>query len=310
MFFLSFLLAIIFWVFSALNKVYTAHISYPVQFVYNHDSLMAVKDLPKEIPVNVTGGGWELLKKTISTNVDPIEIRLQNPIHTEFLTGSNLLPDFSEQLKGLNVNYVATDTIYLQIEKIIEKKVHLFVDSASIDLRENFEIVSPVEVEPDSVLFKGPSSLIKKVPEDFRLVLSETDVHRDYDKELSMDLFSSSMIKKIPDLIRVHFKVAEWEEREAELKIERVNFPLDSSVELAKESVKAKFRVRKDMRNKLDNLNYLIIADLNNIAPGDSVITLEVVQQTEVAGNEDMNYIRDLQLEQSTVKLIYARKTP
>ncbi len=310
MFLLSFLLAVIFWVFSALNKVYTAHISYPVQFVYSHDSLMAVKDLPKEIPVNVTGGGWELLKKTISTNVDPIEIRLQNPTHTEFLTGSNLLPDFSEQLKGLNVNYVATDTIYLQIEKIIEKKVHLFVDSASINLRKNFEIVSPVRVDPDSVFFRGPSSLIKKVPEDFRLVLSETDVHKDYDKELSMDLFSSSMIKKIPDLIRVRFKVAEWEERQAELKIEKVNFPLDSSVVLATESVRARFRVRKDMRDKLDNLNYLIIADLNNTSPGDSVITLEVVQQTEVVGNEDMNYIRDLQLEQSTVKLIYAPKTP
>jgi len=54
-FFLSFLLALVFWVFSALNKVYTAHINYPVQFVYNHDSLMAVKDLPKEINATLSG---------------------------------------------------------------------------------------------------------------------------------------------------------------------------------------------------------------------------------------------------------------
>ena len=309
-FFLSFLLAVVFWVFSALNKVYTAHINYPVQFVYNHDSLMAVKDLPKEIPVNVTGGGWELLKKTISTNVAPIEIRLQNPVHTEFLTGANLLPDFSEQLQGLNVNYVATDTIYLQIDRIIEKKVHIFVDSANIDLRENFEIVSPVKVEPDTVLFRGPSSLILKLPGDFRLTLSENDIHRDYDRELSMDLFSSSMIKKIPDLIHVYFKVMEWVKKEADLRIEKVNFPPDRSVDLAAETVKARFRIRKDRRDQLDNLNYIILADFNNCAPGDSVVTLEVVQKTAVAGNRDMNYVRDLKLEQSTVKLIYARKSP
>lgn len=309
-FFLSFVLAAVFWVFNALNKVYTAHISYPVQFVYDHDSLMAVRDLPKEIPVNVTGGGWELLKKTISTNVGPIEIRLQNPAHTEFLTGSNLLPDFSEQLVGLNVNYVAVDTIFLKIDNIIEKKLHVFVDSASISLRENFEIVSSVVVKPDSVLFRGPSSLVEKLPYDFKLTLSERDIRKNYDKELSMDLFSSSMIEKTPDLIRVQFIVAEWEEKEAELKIEKVNFPSDNSVNLANENVKARFRVRKDMSDKLSNLNYVIIADLNNVSPGDSVITLELVQQTDLIDNRDMNYVRDVKLEEPTVRLIYVPKAP
>jgi len=306
-FFSSLMLASVFWVLSALNKVYTARIYYPVQFEYNRDSLVAVRELPKEIPVNVTGGGWELLKKTISTNVDPIDIQLQNPVQTVFLTGSNLLPDFSEQLDGLNVNYVATDTIFLQIDEIIEQKLHLYVDSSSITFRKNFEIESPIVVEPDSVLFRGPSSLIDK-SENFILILSETDIHRDYDEELSMDLFSSSMIQKTPDLIRVSFSVSEWVEKEADLKVEKVNFPLDSSVYLATESVRAKFMVRKEMRNKLDNLNYIIIADLNNASPKDSVITLEIVQQTDVGVISNMNHIKNLELNQKQVKLFYARK--
>ena len=309
-FFSSVMLASVFWVLSALNKIYTARIHYPVQFEYNHDSLMAVRDLPKEIPVNVTGGGWELLKKTISTNVDPIEIRLQNPAQTVFLTGSNLLPDFSEQLDGLNVNYVATDTVFLQIDEIIERKLHIYVDSASINLRNNFEIESHIVVEPDSVLFRGPSSLVNKFTDDFRLILSETDLHRHYDEELSMDLFSSSLIRKTPDLIRVSFNIYEWVETEADLKVEKVNFPLDGSINLTNESVKAKFIVRKDLRNNLDNLNYIIIADLNNASPKDSVITLEIVLQTDVIVIHNMNYIRNLELDQKQVKLMYVPKSP
>lgn len=307
-FFSSLMLASVFWVLSALNKVYTARIHYPVKFDYNHDSLVAVREMPKEIPVNVTGGGWELLKKTISTNVAPIEIRLQNPVQTEFLTGSNLLPDFSEQLDGLNVNYVATDTIFLQIDEIIERKLHLYVDSTRIDLRKNFEIGSPIVVEPDSVLFRGPSSLVNK-SDNFKLTLSETDIHRDYDEELSMDLFSSSMIQKIPDLIRVRFSVYEWIEKIADLKVEKVNFPLDNSVYLATDNIKAKFMVREDMSEKLDNLDCIIIADLNNTSPKDSLITLEIVKQTDVGAISSMNHVRNLELSQKQIKLLYVSKS-
>ena len=51
--FLSLLTATIFWFFNALNKEYTAKINYPVEIIYGRDSLVAVNELPKHIPVNV-----------------------------------------------------------------------------------------------------------------------------------------------------------------------------------------------------------------------------------------------------------------
>ena len=112
---LCFSTAATFWFFNALNKVYTTRIDYPLNIVFNKDSLVAVKDPPEEIPVNVTGGGWQLLKRTISINTKPVVVQLENPVQTHFFTANNLLPIFSDQLTDLNINYIATDTIFFKI---------------------------------------------------------------------------------------------------------------------------------------------------------------------------------------------------
>jgi len=197
--------ATVFWFFNALNKDYTARINYPVRIMYPRDSMIAVKELPDELPVNVTGGGWQMFKKTISVNVDPIRIVPENPTQTKYLTGAGLLPFFSEQLDGLNVNYVAVDTVPLQIEPIRSRKLAIHVDSASIQLEENHTITSSIDVEPDSITFIGPASMVQQLPEDFTITLSEFEIDRDYDEELSMDLFSSSMVTKEPEVINVRF---------------------------------------------------------------------------------------------------------
>jgi len=303
--FLSFVTAAIFWFFNALNKEYTARISYPVQVIYNKDSLVAVNDLPREIPVNVTGGGWQLLKKTISTNVDPIKITPKNPVQTYYLTSTNLLPAFSQELDGLNVNYVAIDTLFLDIEEIVKRKLVIDVDSMSIDLKKNFAIDSDVHIDPDTILFVGPSSMINSLPDRFIITLSEIGIDTDYDEELSMDLFSSSSIEKRPEVIRVQFAVAEFVEREEEFRIEPVNFPYDSSVYLTTDKVKARCLIKRNYSMDPNDLNFVIIADLSNEDPKDSTVLLEVIKREPLRKTGALDPIRELQLERDRIKLMY-----
>ena len=162
---------------------------------------MAVKDPPEEIPVNVTAGGWQLLKRTISMNTEPVRIEPENPVQTQFLTAINLLPIFSDQLSDLNINYIATDTIFFKIEPYSDKRLRIKLDSSSIQLKENFYIMSELEVEPDSVNFHGPVSLINQLPDVFLVALSDRNISSSYDEELSLDLFSPSLIKKDPEAI-------------------------------------------------------------------------------------------------------------
>ncbi|MCG8310391.1 MAG: hypothetical protein MI975_23570 [Cytophagales bacterium] len=295
---LCFSTAATFWFFNALNKVYTTLVDYPVELVFDKDSLVALKDPPEEIPINVTGGGWQLLKSTISANTEPVLIRPENPVQTQFFTATNLLPIFSSQLKDININYIAIDTIYFNIEPFAERKLCIKLDSTSVHLKENFHITSGLFVEPDSANFHGPRSLIDQLPEVFLVSLSDKNLNGNYDEELSLDLFSPSLIKKDPEVIHVKFDIEEFVDQSTDLNIEMVNFPYDSSIYILENSLQASFKVQKSFRNKLKPEDFLIIADLNDMHAADSTITIEMM--------DIPNYVKDINFKKNRVKVIYA----
>jgi len=295
---LCFSTAATFWFFNALNKVYTTRVNYPVRLVYNQDSLVAVKDPPEEVSINVTGGGWQLLKRTISVNSEPVLIRPENPVHTQYFTAANLLPIFSSQMSDVNVNYIATDTIFFKIDPYAERTLLIKLDSTSIQLRENFYITSPLLVEPDTVNFRGPRSLIDQLPKVFLVALSEKNINGNYDEELSLDLFSPSLIKKVPEVIHIEFDVEEFVDENAELNVELVNFPYDSTIYVQHNTLNASYKVQKSFRDELKQNDILVIADLNNMHSSDSTITVEMMDLPK--------YIKDLTLQENRVKVIYA----
>lgn len=297
---LCFSTAATFWFFNALNKIYTTRVNYPVELVFNKDSLVALKDPPEEIPINVTGGGWQLLKRTISINTEPVIITPENPVHTQFFTATNLLPLFSNQLNDLNINYIATDTIFFKIERYEERKLKIGLDSNSVQLRDNHYITSDILVEPDSVSFRGPSSLINQLPDVYLVALSEKNINNGYDEELSLDLFSPSLIKKTPEVIHVQFDVEQYFDQTSEINIEMVNFPYDSTIYIETTKIAVKYKVQKSHRNNPRLEDFLVIADLNNIHAADSTITIEVMDLP--------SYVSDFIFENTNrVKVIYAK---
>jgi hypothetical protein len=294
---LCFTTAATFWFFNALNKEYTTRINYPVKLVFDRDSLVALKDAPEEVPINVTGGGWQLLKRTISVNVQPVLLKPVNPVYTQYFTANNLLPIFSSQLTDLNINYIAIDTIEFKIDPYVDRRLCIKLDSSSIHLKDEFYITSELLVEPDSVNFHGPKSLVNQLPEVFLVSLSDKNINRRYDEELSLDLFSESLIKKFPDVIRINFDVEEFVDQTEILDLEQVNFPYDSTVYIQTNSIEASFKVQKSFRDEIKKEDFLIIADLNNIHSTDSTITIEEM--------DSPNYVKDITFKENRVKVIY-----
>ena len=295
---LCFSTAAIFWFFNALNKEYTTQINYPVTLAFDRDSLVILRDPPDEIPINVTGGGWQLLKSTISVKAEPVIIKPDNPVHTQFLTANNLLPIFSSQLKDLNINYIAIDTIVFKIDPYKDRNLRITLDSTSIQLKENFHITSKIFLEPDSVNFRGPASLINQLPDVFMVSLSEKNINSGYNEELSLDLFSRTLIKKNPEVIHISFEVEEFIEQTSTLNVEMVNFPYDSSVYIQNSSIEATYNIQRSNQNKIKKEDFLIIADLNDMHAADSTITIEVMDLP--------NYINDIVFSENRVKVIYA----
>jgi hypothetical protein len=98
--------AMMFWLLNALNKVYTTDINYPVSFVIDESKVALSKEPPSTIRLEVTGGGWRLLRYLLRFHVQPIDLPVAQISKKGQIKGEYLWPIFNKRLKDLKVRRV------------------------------------------------------------------------------------------------------------------------------------------------------------------------------------------------------------
>ena len=87
----SFLGATTFWLFRSLSQDQSALISYPIEFVFDEDSVVVMDPLPETVKIDVSSGGWNLFRRTLLFSVEPLKVELDNPSEIKFLNRSFLM---------------------------------------------------------------------------------------------------------------------------------------------------------------------------------------------------------------------------
>ena len=270
---LCLLAATTFWLLNALNKRYTTKISYPIEFlVDNPDTVIVVKELPSKVEIDVSGGGWNLLRRTLWFNVNPLAIPLNNPTEVKHIPGSSLVPLISEQLSDISLNYVITDTLKIDIEAKMLKSAHLRIDSASINLAPSFRIMSEIAINPDTVTFVGPSSLISQLPDTVYLTLPDI-IASDYNENININGVESNLIHHAPQEVNVRFEVASFLRQTTVVDVVPMNFPADSSLVLLDIKVEVIYSVQEEMAGAIEEEDFKIWADFNQFDQTDSTVT-------------------------------------
>jgi hypothetical protein len=98
--------AMVFWLLNALNKVYTTDINYPVSFIIDESKVAFAKEPPVAIRLEVTGGGWRLLRYLLRLHVQPIELPVAKVSKRGQIKSEYLWPIFNKRLKDLKVRRV------------------------------------------------------------------------------------------------------------------------------------------------------------------------------------------------------------
>jgi hypothetical protein len=104
------LAAIVLWFINALGEVHTTQLNYPVVFRYDSTRCQSNHPLPKHICIQVTGVGWQILKRQEIFNPDPVPILL--PVRQLTLYPHAMNQDLSRGLPGLQVHVMQADTLY------------------------------------------------------------------------------------------------------------------------------------------------------------------------------------------------------
>ena len=278
---LSFLGAAIFWFFSALGKNYDSRINYPIEFIFDSDSLVAVKPLPEYVDVDVSGGGWDLFKETFWFGSDPIIFELDNPAAIRYLTRPTILPIVSGQLDEYRINFLFTDTLFIDIDQKVSKRVTLQLDSTKISMGEDFRLISPVQVIPDTALVYGPSSFIDTLSSEYYVELEAEEIDKDFDRFVKLGLPEKFEIYSNPPSVNVKFEVTQFDRLEMETLVEMQNFPEDSSVYLSDPKIVVKFVVQNELREDYYPEDFKIVVDYNLINEADSTAPAIVVFHPE-----------------------------
>jgi len=270
---LCFFAAIIFWLFSALNKDHTTNISFPLHFEFDNSRYVPVS-LPKQARMNVSGNGWDLLRKSVGVRLPTLIVPLDRPVEVKKIPGTTLLSLVSGQLGSLKINYVVGDTIELEIDLKDSHKFKLVADLTNISYKKGFGRLSPVVILPDSVEIEGPKSILHEFPDSIVLTLSENKASEDFREEVEVAVSYDELIKRNPPVAEVRFEVGEVEELIWKLKLEFLNKPSEFHIEGEPDSVTCSLIVpRSQGRNILSQTQGTRASvDLSGFQKGEWVI--------------------------------------
>ena len=250
-----------FWLFRALNKSHSALISYPIEFVFNIDSTVVMNPLPTTIKIDVSSGGWNLFRRTLIFSIDPIKVELDNPSEVNFLTQSFLSPIVEDQLKGLTINYIVTDTLFLSIERKITKRMILKVDSLSLPLEEDHQLISNITIQPDHVVLIGPESIINSFETDFYITLDENNIDEDFNGRVEVPIVFEDLIQSDPSEVNVSFEVNKFKNVKIGVPIILQNFPSNRVTTLLDSIVNVTYRVKESFKEDFSSEDFYVVLD-------------------------------------------------
>lgn len=111
---LSLLAAATFWFLHAMNMDgYNSTVSYPIQYVYDKDSLTKTDLTPDFIQVNMTGSGWNLLNKKLGIGLKPIKKVVKQLPKDNRIKTRRYYSEIVELNPNIKVNFISPDTLHL-----------------------------------------------------------------------------------------------------------------------------------------------------------------------------------------------------
>lgn len=226
---LSFIVAVLLWLFNALNKTYTTVITVPVSFRTQVPRVVSLDPLPEKLDIHVSGTGWGLIKTFFRDEIPTTVFDIKNPLQTSFIATRRLIPQLSENLPGAKIERCEQDTIRFRFEPIQEYELTLPMDYEYVKIAEGHRFLYPPKVSPRRIKIHGPPSNLKKAAKLIRYEFNKTDIAGTFSDVVRISFPKSSFITADLNQVHVSFQTAFFIRKERTVNVELQNFPADSS---------------------------------------------------------------------------------
>jgi hypothetical protein len=289
-----------FWVLNALNKDnYSTIVDYPVQWEYDQKNYIPVKPLPQSIQIQISGNGWDLLRKYFNISGTAYPILLQSPAEKKYLLSADLKRSLGEFITPTQLENVLGDTIHYQIDRIVTKTLRPVLDSLSYSFDKNIALEGKVNFIPDQLEITGPSSVLEAFEGNYPVALNASKINSNFSGKvpLTVDEPLATLIQLKQKEIQVSFSVLSYLEGNKRLKIKKINFP--SNVKISNEELipVLSYLIEESDLPQLKDLQFEAVLDYRKRNRTDSTLQIEV--------SPNPRFLKEVRISPPQIKLKY-----
>lgn len=223
--------------------------------------------MPQQVMLNLTGTGWDLLRKSLGLKVVPLFIVLERPSEALKISPTSLFQSASTQLGQTKLNQVISDTLLLSLEPRKAKKVKIVLGRSQLRFELGFGIASAITISPDSVVIEGPASKVLSIPDSIFLSPSQARITNDVNSEFEIINPLEDLLTIRPGTANVRFQVSELTDIKRKIKVVVLPAP-PYRHQVSEDTLIVTFRVPVEENTFFQTSTLFAIVDLQKIEPG------------------------------------------
>ena len=263
-FFLFFLLlSFTFWTSTKLSNTYIVEESFSIIWINIPNGIIPSSE-NQQMNVSISASGIEILiyrliNKSINISLSQADLSREKGLVD--LRGQEFFiqKQFFENTK-LNI----LNPLFLEFKfSRLEEKVFTVVPQIEINLRAGYLIDSSLKVTPDSILVRGPKSILDTLNSIQSESIIADDLYENFRKKIS--LRSIPEIQLSESKVTVEVAVSRYTEKEFLLNIEVINLPLGTRVKLFPPKAKVRVTLPLSVLRTIKASDFNLVVDYNNI---------------------------------------------
>lgn len=265
--FISFLVAsVLIWLLITLSKEYTTLLTFPVSYHSIPQNQLLQREPTKELDIIVKTTGFTILKSRFGNTTLLLNAAnlTKKSLNRYYFLIKNQINTIQQQLNSsIQLQGVVLDTIYLEIGKLISKKVPLKPNLA-IGYHIGYDVLEAVAISPDSVVISGPEAQIAEIKTLNLEALKLKDVKADFSKKVKIILPENSGGIKIDSAYTtISGKVEKFTEGSFKIPFKVTNLPENVELTMLNKTVEVFFVVGLSNFNKIDKNFFKVVCDYN-----------------------------------------------
>lgn len=284
-----------FWLSTKLSNIYTLEQSFTLLLTEVPEGIIP-SETSRKIKATVTASGFEILLYRLFDK--SVTISLQEADFSSTLGRVSLRnQQFSieQQLfDNTRLNQIYPESLNIVYSRLDEKRIAV-VPQTQIQLRAGYLSDITIQSEPDSILVRGPKSILDTLNGVSTIFFEATDVYKGISQEVGLKFIPE--LQFVQENVQLLMPVSRYSEKEFVLQVEVINLPLGVRVKLFPTTAKLRATLPMALLNTVMESDFRLVVDCENLQDQESKsLKLTLLKQPPglkqlILEPEEVNYL-------------------